>query len=285
MAYDGIRYNCARFKASHNSYDRDETIAQQLQWDGVHRAQSGCRGLEFDIWRHSDNSGGRSRSYFNVAHTGVGNATGGRELADYLQMLRVWHAGQTNHDPIIVHIDIKSSEGSKTVFPAEIDAYLRTWFDEGLILKPASLMDRPGESLLAACARKGWPTVGNLRGKFLFCLSGNEDWKRFYADTTGPGSLCFADFAVDDDKTIGQLSASLPSNRVVINVNVFSAHFDKWKTLVPALTARGYFVRAYVLDSDGLWSKGIQGRINALSTNKIRGHDWAHVGNEPFVAI
>jgi len=45
-----LRYSEVAFKASHNSYDRDEKpITTQTGWSSKNQYQGGCRGLELDI--------------------------------------------------------------------------------------------------------------------------------------------------------------------------------------------------------------------------------------------
>ena len=50
----GLKYHQASFKGSHNSYDRNEPIHEQLLYHPGDVSRCGCRALEFDIWRHSD---------------------------------------------------------------------------------------------------------------------------------------------------------------------------------------------------------------------------------------
>ena len=276
------RWNACRFKASHNSYERDEDLHQQLHFDAAQPWQGGCRGLELDIWRHSDASHGTSVGYFTVAHSSPGNVP----LANHLGHLLSYHANEPGHDPVLVTLDIKSSGGSAAPFPAEIDAYLGEWFDRTLVFRPADLRRRSRRGTLLDVVRaSGWPTIAMLRGRFVFVLSGTEAWKRRYAEATTNASLCFADADVDDDRPYEALAAQLPTNRVFLNLHLFSADFAVWKESVPRLRADGYVVRGYVLDASGIWSKAIAAGVNALATDMVRGRTWAHVGAAPFVAI
>lgn len=282
MAYGGLRYHQCRFKASHNSYERDEDLHQQLHWNTGQPWQSGCRGLELDIWRHSDASNGRSLGYFTVAHSTPGT----RPLADYLGHLLSHHANHPGHDPVLVTLDIKSTQGSAAKFAGEIDRYLGEWFDAGLVYKPADLRVRSRlPELLQVVQRAGWPRIDELKGRFVFCLSGTEAWKRNYAEHTGATSLCFADRDVADDRPFDALAPGLPSNRVFLNMNVFSADYAIWKESTRALGQRGYIVRAYVLDSKALWTKALGAGVQVLSTNKVRGKTWAQVGTDPIVPV
>jgi len=282
MTYGDLRWHQVRFKASHNSYERDEDLHQQLLWDVGAPWQGGCRALELDIWRHSDASGGTSLGYFTVAHSSPGDVP----LANYLGHLLSFHANWLNHDPVLVTLDIKCSHGSAAVFPAEIDRYLGEWFDRSLVYKPADLRARaPLPSLADVVGRAGWPRVKELCGRFIFCLSGTEDWKRTYAIGTAASSLCFADFDVDDDREVDQFGNALPANRVFANLHLYSANYATWSVSVPHLRRSGYIVRGYVLNSAAIWSKAMTAGVNVIATDEVRGGVWASVGSEPFVAI
>ncbi len=102
---DLLKYNEVTFKASHNSYDRDETTHEQLDFHHEDPSRCGCRGLEFDIWRHSD----EKEKFFTVSHTQI--LTEGPPLAWYLGLLLSWHLNNPGHDVILITLDIKSHMG------------------------------------------------------------------------------------------------------------------------------------------------------------------------------
>ncbi|MBK8493312.1 MAG: hypothetical protein IPL49_21140 [Saprospirales bacterium] len=134
-----IVYDQIIFKASHNSYDRDESIAEQLTFHPSSPHNGGCMALEFDIWRHSSpfiRDQRISDNYFMVSHTG----TGGSTLANYLRQIKSWHHRTPNHPVILITIDIKSKEGGYSNFHDEIDTYLKCHFDQNLIFSPNRLI-------------------------------------------------------------------------------------------------------------------------------------------------
>lgn len=280
MSYESLDYDQLCLKASHNSYQRDEPLLDQIAWDDVEHYNCGCRSLELDIVRHSDDSGGTSETYFQVTHEQGGN---GPTLASYLADLLDWHDKDSAHDPILVALDIKSEEGSASAFVDEIDAYLTAWFRAELIFAPGAILGHSTEPLLQAIQQKGWPPLGDIKGRFLFCLSGNEDWKKLYAKTDPALRLCFADQVIayapfdpipDADDT--------DDHRPVVNLHLYSDQYGWWKSLVAQLRARHFLVRGWVLNSGDLWDKAQGAGVNLLATDKISGHDWACVGSEPF---
>jgi hypothetical protein len=272
-------YNQLAFKASHNSYDRDENLHEQLLWNPLRPYDGGCRGLELDINRHSDSTGGTGLHFFQVSHI-QGNT--GTPLGAYLGYLLSWHLFDTGHGPVFVDLDIKSKSGDETTFPVEIDNYLREWFSVPLMVTPGNLVGQSGLELVAYVQRHGWPRLSDLAGKFIFCLSGNDKWKSFYARTAPTSRLCFADFDVDDRADSSPVTSGW---RAVANVHLYSGDYGKWKNLIPKLRAQAFLVRGYVLNGYDIWQKAQTAGVNVLATDKVKDHDWAKVGivvNEPF---
>jgi hypothetical protein len=52
--YLSLRYNDVSMKGAHNSYQRDETLIEQIKWNASNPADTGCRAVELDI-SQSDN--------------------------------------------------------------------------------------------------------------------------------------------------------------------------------------------------------------------------------------
>ena len=279
-----MKYHEVSFKQSHNSYERKEDPHVTLTFHSQDPGNAGGRGLEYDIWRHSDATGGKSVGYFTVAHTIPGETP----FATYLGYLLSWHLAEPKHDVIFVTVDIKSKKGDERVFPDEIDKYLGEWFKEELMYKPGDLFPKDtedkkfNENFVAYIKENGWPEVENLQGKFIFCLSGNEDWKSHYAMTEPRKRPCFADADFDDNKP-----ATVPTSgqRIIYSSNLFSDNAGTWQKRIKALRAANLITRGYVLNGSGLWDKAKVGKLNLCATDKITGHDWAHVGDAPFVAL
>jgi hypothetical protein len=162
MSHWDTPYNRLAFKASHNSYQSPYSMHQLLSWDPAQPDQFGCRGLEIDFTRHSDDSLGRSIGYFQVTHEQGGS---GVPLANYLGQLLSYHLNHPQHDPVFVTLCIKSEDGSIKPFPSEMDNYLRTWFYAPAIFTPGRMLV-PGKDLFGSVEAKGWPTAGELRHHF-----------------------------------------------------------------------------------------------------------------------
>ena len=101
---DSRPYQSVKFKASHNSYERDERpVTVQLAWtrrEG-HRHQGGCRGLEIDL-RESPNL--FAWSVHHDEYQGRADA----QFTEYLRHLRAWSSFEGRHDVITIILDLKA---------------------------------------------------------------------------------------------------------------------------------------------------------------------------------
>jgi hypothetical protein len=271
---NNLLYNEVSFKASHNSHDRNEITHEQLLFHERNPSTCGCRGLEFDIWRHSD----ETERFFTVSHTQVFKE--GPPLAWYLGLLLSWHLNNSWHDVILVTIDIKSSHGEVKTFPHEIDQYLKEYFNSHIIFRPSMLFHDKKKSLCENVIEFGWPQLGAMKDKFIFCLSGTDEWKNFYASLDPINRLCFCDKDFDDDDN--NVSAPLSGNFIFFNTHVYSNDYNTWKITIPKFKGRNLIVRAYEIDGEGLWHKAQSAGASVLATNKVSGAGWAKVGNSPF---
>jgi hypothetical protein len=273
-AYGSLRYNEVSMKAAHNSYQRDENFVDQLAWSPSQPYQAGCRALELDI------SQSKNTNMWSVGHTDSYEKDY-RQLSQFLNELSVWSGRNKMHDVITVHLDLKHVEPG---FPRLLDDYVRSYLHLGTatsVYSPVELMRT--ESTLAGGAEKfGWPTLDQLRGKFLFCVTGNKDAKATYARTLPRERLCFADVDVSDD------SNSNPQSDVCVffNYNLFTDHKGVWGPVFRRLAgSKKVISRGYVLNGEGLWKAALESGCHLLATDKIRNYKWASVGSSPFVKL
>jgi hypothetical protein len=269
-----MKYHEISFKASHNSYDRNEPIHEQLIYFANNPSRCGCRGLEFDIWRHSS----AKEKFFTVSHS---SPNGGLPFAYYLGLLLSYHYNQPRHNIILVTIDIKSSHGSVQSFPREIDRYITEYFNTDLLFTPGHLFRSPRLSLCENVIHYGWPEVNSMSGKFIFCLSGTTAWKNYYASASIKSRLCFSDKDVDDDDD--NIVVPPRGNFVFFNMHIWSAHYSTWKNTLPLFFAQKLITRVYEADGESLWNKALNVGASLLATNKVSGKSWAKVSStSPF---
>jgi hypothetical protein len=264
-----LPYNQVSFKASHNSYDRDETLVQQLAWDPNQPWQGGCRGLELDINQSEDGN------YWSVGHVG-GYSSKERQLSQFLNELRVWSQDGPDHDVVTLYLDLKEvHEG----FADDLDQYVSQYLGRP-IYRPGELMG--AQSSVPNGARAyGWPTLNQLRGKFIVVLSGDSDAKAAYSNEDPRERLCFADKDRDADE-------SPESNtRVFFNYHLYESDHDEWGPVFRAqATNPASICRGYVINEGDFWDNALAAGCNIPSTDKVRNHDWAMVSRSaPFTQL
>ncbi|MDY7100910.1 MAG: Ca2+-dependent phosphoinositide-specific phospholipase C [Actinomycetota bacterium] len=268
---DDLRYDEAIRKVSHNSYARDERpLTEQLAWDRHEPHDGGCRGLELDLCESPN------LPMWAIDHDGW-RPDADHQLAAYLRHLRRWSELEAGHHVVTVTLDLKPPVRNPARFATYLDATLAEHLGADRLYTPAEL--RGGAtSLVAGATATGWPTLGELRGRFVLCLSGDEDAKRAYLDAEGD-RLCFADQRV---RRSHHRPSTTGGDRVFFNVNAteswaWDRRVARWFAPQP-----GFVTRAYVVNSPDLWDRAIAAGVNLIATDKVRNHRWATVGPLPF---
>ena len=268
-----LRYNQVAIKASHNSYERNERpVVTQLPFSQAHPHQAGCRGLELDLHLSGD------QWEWSVAHVGGYDGSASKQFRAYLRVLRQWSRKEGRHDVITVYLDLKSRPHDLRSFGYYLDAYIEEFMDRDRMFAPPDLQG-DADSLVAGASAKGWPTLEELRGRFIFCLSGHEDAKAAYSRARG--RLCFADKKLSFDDARNRKPSTTEGDRVFFNFNLDPA--QDWKAPLRWFHEQpGFVTRGYTLNDSLIWKKALGWKVNLLATDKVRNHDWATVGPEPF---
>ena len=276
MSNENTPYNLAAFKASHNSYDRDEQpITTQLQFHPDDPSACGCSGLELDIWQSN------SEWKWSVSHTGGYSSKAENQLSAYLRQLRSWSDQNPSHRVIELHIDIKNTPMSNAEFPAQFDAYLREYLPSSMLFTPSRLMTPESSDLVAGAQLNGWPALKLLAGKFIVCLSGNEGRKATYALTEPRERLCFADLELETDPV--QFPDFNRGSRVIMNYHLYDRLSENWIPQLQEMARQpGFLTRGYVLNDASIWEKAQVACLNIMATDRVSGHSWAQNGPEPF---
>ena len=276
-----LTYAQVAFKASHNSYERNELpVSTQLDSLGDHAAEGRCRGLELDL-----NLSGRNWLW-SVNHIGGYGGSADQQLAAYLADIAGWHEAHPEHHVVTVTLDLKGGRTldkdarSTSDFSARLDAALRDALQDS-IFRPRDLRGNKATLLEGAA---NWPSLKALTGKFVFFLSGSGDLKECYANGAGTDGCCFLDrkFSLGDTFT----PESFPE------IVFYNFDVDAWST--PEQVARfkqigrqiaedgRCITRGYVVNNSQMWTRALDAGISILTTDKIRSHPWASVGAEPF---
>jgi hypothetical protein len=190
------RWNNVFGKATHNSYwfnrnqildpfasGTEEQLIDQLLFEKV-------GALEFDIRLNTEEDGD-----FVVAHTDQPSFSSCNPLSDCLEILRSFHYAVPNHHPILVIIELKGTPlllGART-FDAnhtieDLDDNLRSVLGDTLYGPADFMAECGGATTMMECLvlRGGWPSLDELRGKFVVGVKG--EWDNNYNDWIAYGS-------------------------------------------------------------------------------------------------
>jgi hypothetical protein len=248
------------FKVSHNSYEIKP-------FDPAAQYDANVRGFEIDISQY------KTKSDWCVRHS-PGCDSHSLPLSEYLKQIWEWHAtgeGEDPKDPMVVYIDLKSGQWSHDDFAQRFDDYvMQCCPDPDRIFSPHQLMPGPSDLMQGAMAL-GWPTLAELRGQLIFCLSGDNPGKRKYSETNPPHRVCFA-----DHETIMPTCCD-SGTRVFINVSRV-AHFADFPVFSRWLRShRALIGRAYDIASKTDWKIMQEAGFNMLAVDE----KYAMDGNSP----
>ena len=260
-----MMFSHVSFKAAHNSVDRDEIpVTEQLR-NPTSRSphQAGCRGLELDIhdapnlWEWS------------VSHTGPYNPDVNHQFRSYLRLLASWSDSHRGHEPVLITIDIKPMVKSHTRFAREFDRLLAEELTDDRLFCPAELQqDAP--SLVEGANAYGWPTVDELSGRFILCLSGEEAVKKHYSRARN--RRAFADIRVGHG---ARRPGAKTGDRVFLN---YRADQTNWEPDARYFAGTdGFVTRLFGIDDPATWARALAAEVNVLSTDRVRKYEWATV--------
>lgn len=263
---DSSMYSRVSFKASHNSYTRSEQpVTDQLDRPPTKSPhQAGCRGLELDLVES------HRLWHWSVKHDGEYDGGTDMQLAAYLRHIRLWSSRFPDHDVITVTLDLKGTTKDTDDFAYFLDHTIDEHLGADLLFTPGELQGKH-KSLVAGAAAHGWPTIPDLTGRFIMCLSGDERTKRAYAGSRT--RLAFADLKV----SAGTLPSATEGDRVFLNFDIGDSG---WQEGVRAASRSHAFVsRVYTANDQATWSAALRSKANIVSTDKVRNHPWATVGS------
>jgi hypothetical protein len=227
-------------------------------------------GIELDIHRiDKDYSPDRkiSRENFMVGHNHAKET-----LACYLEQLLDWHYQNPNHDVILVSLDQKNDGKLYNRYHEEIDAYLQQFFRRELIFEPNQLLKDKSKSLCENVIAYGWPQLSSeaLKGKFIFCLTGNKKWKAEYANENISKRICFSD--------IDKLPATPQTEQNIVFFNIRCGKLNH--ALISTYTEKHLITRVWKVNKEADWKNCLMAEVNVIATDKVRNHKWAQVNDK-----
>jgi hypothetical protein len=277
-------YNKSQQKGSHNTEQRDETLTEALLFDKSKPYEAGVRNLEFDLVLSNIYLGPDDDWPSTLQHGGAYDwklAT----LRDALLILHNWHLANPGHDVVTVSLDLKGAAGDDATYTRKIEQTFTETLGAANLYTPGMLQGGAA-TLLAGARAQGWPTIDQLKDKFILVFTGADSdtavaRRRRYLSQDTKQRLAFVDI---DQRTAGNDPSKPPytdGNRVFISIAYGSSG---WCDLaLKAQAAGGFATRAYTLNSQSSWDASLRAAINILATDKVKGHSWAKVGNAPIV--
>ena len=254
-------YDAVQVKSSHNSYERDEPLFDQLVW---HR----LRSLELDI-----HNGKRFQSDptndFYVYHVDAPalDSTSCRRLSDCVRALSAFHAQVPNHEVATIFIDVKDDfEAGHT---AQILDDVLSGVGRSAIFTPADWLARcPGARTLraATAAPCKAPSLDELRGKFVFALTGGTACGATklakYVEGGAEKRIGFVAPETTGACSISEISASHP--------HVVFLNFAAGVTASAGDAAKArYLTRVYDLNDEASFVRAKDAGAHFLGTNKV----------------
>lgn len=262
-----VRYNEVRQKASHNAYQRDESIIDQLIYHRV-------RTIEYDlhtnygepVFKLQAAPDGDWLVYHHIADMN----TNFKLFSQALSQLKGFHEIMPEHEVITVFFDI-SFDAKHT--PQDFDDLITSYIPRDWIFTPADLLNRcaGAATLKGSIYSCGWPYLEELRGKFIFVPTVGS-----YAGENRENALtrlCFVTGGFDDENSV-----------------FFNMEYEKNDTDPSAVYNAGYVSRVYYADSAEKFADAKNQKANLIAINEINSieYPWSNTFNAsgyPFECI
>lgn len=264
-------YNELRQKSSHNSYQRSETLLDQLVFHRI-------RSVELDI--HNGRSGApRLTGNWYVYHADlISSGTSCLRLSDCLDALRAFHDANPKHEVVTVWLDVKDAFKAGHT-PEQLDARVTQHLPAQWLFKPSDLMAAcPGATSLQAAVKGAchWPSSADLRGRFIIALTGGDAAPRGRLDT----------YVAQGTQAAGRVGFIAPSLASAANISARPyALFFNLKSAKAALAASvhdaGFISRVWGVNSAAAWARAVASEANHIATDMVNAGkgNWAVTSN------
>jgi hypothetical protein len=259
---DPLPLNKVQFKGSHNSLRLSLPLYQQL---ALNPPEWSCHSLELDLVQSE------SGDALGVSHLGSYSdrvAT----LEVVLRELKSYSTYHKGHHVVLVWLDMQPNSmfGTDEDFAKLFDSVLEKELGADRIFTPALMKQR---------AEGDWPTLGELRDKFVFVLSGRgfEEWtKARQSAYEATGNYAFVDI---DQRALTQPAEDLArfKDRHFLNMPINGWIAQTSWDLVSEARRHGKITRGWAAASESRWTQALTEGINIIATEKIVGNGWAHL--------
>jgi hypothetical protein len=246
-----VRYNEVLQKAAHNSYQRDESLLDQMIYHRV-------RSIEFDlhtwygdpVFKWGEAPEGDWLMYHHVADM----FSRFKFFSQGLYVVKAFHEAIPEHEVVTIFFDI-GFDGQHT--PEDFDALIRSILPTEAIFTPADLLALcPGATTLKESVTScGWPTLGELRGKFIFVLTTGS-----YAGTNREHAL----------ERLGFVTGGFEDQNSVF----FNTEYKENDPYPAQVHDAGFVSRVYYADSAEKFADAKEQKANHIAINEINYHTY-----------
>jgi len=196
-----LRLNHLQAKGTHNSYHLAPDPFELADWNYTHTPlgdQLGVHGIrQFELDININVFDDRFEVYHIVR---IDEGTTCFLLTDCLRDMKRWSDRNPAHHPIVAMVEIKDgyddsyAEHFFDLFESEL---LSIWPEDRLVTP--DLVRGAYATLREALADRGWPTLGELRGRALFFFLDRGEYRDFYThgETSLDGRLAFVTASMD----------------------------------------------------------------------------------------
>ncbi|PKP50897.1 MAG: hypothetical protein CVT95_02155 [Bacteroidetes bacterium HGW-Bacteroidetes-12] len=203
-------------KACHNCFQQDVI---PMYAGGLKGALDYTRVIELDIYSSKVLGGNNDAGIWNVRHgpklqNNKNNCGGGnRNFNICLQDVLDWHNEPLHegHDPITIFIDLKEGQPGGQGFwrpghnPIDLDQLLISTFGAANIYTPKDFAGSQPH-LQANAIFNNWPSLGDLKNKFIFVLTGKEANINEYIQEVGLNGIAFVSITATSKNEAQNLS-------------------------------------------------------------------------------
>jgi hypothetical protein len=274
----GTRYNQVRQISSHNSYDRCGMNPQQCTPKGSIEDQlnAGIRSFEFDIHRTNTAFFNRDVAHSEWAVYHVTNLGSGgdhcQSLSSCLGKLKHWHDAHLDHEVITIWLQLTDGWKIGGHWPIDLDANRLERDLGGALFRPADLRhacptaNSLQETVRGSCS---WPTVDQLRSKFIVVLMGDNGHEQFYLSHVNryrPGGQNprMSSFVAPDINGQCHLELGQWPDAVFFNV-----HNSDALSMADCVFGAGLVSRVWRIDGASEWNAARAHRAHHLATDEV----------------
>ena len=254
----GPRYDEVRQKSAHNSFQRQESLFDQLVYHRI-------RSLEFDVHVGKTLEPDVAGEWYVYHVDVVDDESHCRTLSQCAAQVAAFARAVPEHEVVTLWIDLKDGFDAEHR-PQDLDARLEDAFGAALWTPGDLLAACPGAtSLQAAITSPGcdWPTLAAMRGRVVVALTGGDldDPDGTLATYAGDQPATRAAFVAPGASEPAQLGAH--DEAVIFNLAVADV------ALAADVRAAGFVSRVWVLDDAGAWGEAVAAGAHHFATNQI----------------